>query len=570
MMGHGTTGRGTMGGGTVGAPATRATTIRPRRRARAGDLLLADLLERELRAPLGRVAVVVRLSCLPAPGARPYHRRIARALLEDCAQRYGGQVFQLGAGDLALLTVPPAGDPQGGPLALPPLLTRLLRTEDGTPDSIAEAIPLAAGRARLEALLAAAEDADDAEPAPEDPYAAEPGASSPDRPQPHPANRLPIPIVPSHAGITRMTTAAPPSPARSRNIFARRTPTNPEPAASPDPGDTAALALHGGIAPLLQFQTTARLPPRGAAPATPIRPVHRALRLVPALLAARLLAHTPNQSPPTLDQPPSGQPPSGLPTDPWLRQHLANSLAAALLAALQDGWGSAGPLDPTPRRTAPPLLLALPPAVINGTGCAAFAARIRAAEPPPAPSLVHAHAPRVAISMAEASADPDGFAAARTRLRAAGMLLVLDGLTHHSLLLARPEALEPDLLSLAWSTALPRLPDARRDEIAAAVQRIGPERIILTGADSEAALRWGRATGIQMFQGSHAEAMLAASRLVQCPGAVACPLRVCAERATATSAAGRAGCTNPRLLDQGVPNPVHEVPIHDLPGPVSP
>jgi DNA-binding winged helix-turn-helix (wHTH) protein len=76
---------------------------RARRGARAGELLLADVLEREARAPQGRIAVVVRLSRLPPPGPRPYHRRVARALLEDCAQRHGGQVLQLCTGQLEAL-----------------------------------------------------------------------------------------------------------------------------------------------------------------------------------------------------------------------------------------------------------------------------------------------------------------------------------------------------------------------------------------------------------------------------------------------------------------------------------
>ena len=520
-----------IGFNTTAAANPRATPARPRRLARAGELLLADLLAREARAPLGRVAVVVRLSRLPPPGARPYHRRIARALLEDCAQRHGGQVIALGTGDLILLTVPPAGDPPGGPLTLPPLLARLLRSEDDTPEPIADTITLAGGHDRLAVLLDAAADTDSA---PDD--AGDDGMH--DEPAP--------PAPPPGSNITRMTTARP------RNIFARQPSSTSRPtgtAPTEAPTDPAAWLLHTGIAPLLQFQTAVRLPPRAApADAPPIRPVHRALRISPALLAARLAS--PNA--------PSPDAPSPMPlADPWLRQHLTGRIAAALLAQLQLAWGTGGPLDAAPRPArVPPLLLALPPMVVNSADFAAFIARFPAADLD--------HAPRIAISMAEASADPAGFAAARARLRAAGMPLVLDGLSHHALLLARPEALEPDLLALAWSSALPRLPEARLAEIAAAVQRIGPAGIVLTGADSEAALRWGRAAGIQMFQGSHAEAMLAATRLMQCPGAGApgipgCPLRVCAERATATSAAGRAGCTNRRLLDQGVPDPVHAV-----------
>jgi hypothetical protein len=134
-------------------------------------------------------------------------------------------------------------------------------------------------------------------------------------------------------------------------------------------------------------------------------------------------------------------------------------------------------------------------------------------------------------------------------LRAAGLPLVLDGLTHHALVLARPEMLEPDLVALAWSSALPRLADARREEVAAAIARIGPARMLLTGADSEPALRWGRAMGIQLFQGAHVDAMLAATRQLSCPHASVCGLRACTQRALAATAVGRAGCARPDLLD---------------------
>ena len=537
---------------------TLASPIRPRRRARAGEALLADALDREARAPLGRIAVVVRLSRLPPPGARPYHRRIARALLEDCAQRHGGQVFRLAGGDLVLLAPPvEVGMPASGALALPALLVRLLQpegdTSPGAEEPIAEAIHLVAGHARLHALLDAAPPDDDT--APDD-----------DTPDDPPDDAPHAPPGAASAG------EAPDRRTRPRNIFAGRQPKPPSVEASTMAVATLAALPTGDIAALLQLQTAAHLPARFAPPATPLRAVHRALRIVPALLAAHLAAADRRTSLPGAA--PAGLPAErlgGLPADPWLRQHLAQGLAAALVTLLRQSWGSATPLDATPRRGMPTMLIALPPAVVNSPGFAAFAALF------PRPELAANSAGTlppamlsVAISMAEASADPTGFAAARTRLHDAGMALVLDGISHHALLLARPEALGPDLVALAWSSALPRLTEERRDAIAAAVQRIGPARVLLTEADTEAALLWGRAAGIQLFQGRHAEAMLAATRLMMCSGARGgagpdgtmlppCQLRSCAERATATTAAGRTGCTNPRLLDQGVPNPVHAV-----------
>lgn len=468
--------------------ATPVVPPRPARRARAAEALLTDALAREARAPQGRVAVVVRLALLPAPGPRPYHRRIARALLDDCAQRHGGHVFRLSGGTLVLLAAARAGSaPDAGPMALPGLLARLLHAEEAG-EPVAEALVLASALPRLHALI----DADAA--APEAPEADEP---------------------------------------RPRNPFARRRAPSPEAQAGTAPPSTASAALSGGIDGLLAYSAAVRLPHRGAPPATPIRPAWRALRVVPALLAHRL--------------------DGAAPPDPWLRLHLAQTLADALVARLDAAWGDGSPLDPTPRRGVAPLLLALPPAVVNGAAFAALAQRLRDQAAP------HGEAPVIAIALAEASADPTGFANAAATLRAAGMRLMLDGVSHHALLLARPEALGAELVALAWSTSLPRLAAARHAELLEAIRRVGPGRVVLTGADGEAALRWGRAAGIQVFQGSHAEAMLAATRLMACGGASVCLLHGCQGRAAAVTVAGRAGCRAPRLLDQGMPDPVHAV-----------
>lgn len=69
----------------------------------AAGRLLRDALERAARSPRGRVMLVLHLSRMRAPAPRGYHRRIARAMLQDTAERYDGQLFPLSNGDLALL-----------------------------------------------------------------------------------------------------------------------------------------------------------------------------------------------------------------------------------------------------------------------------------------------------------------------------------------------------------------------------------------------------------------------------------------------------------------------------------
>ncbi len=111
--------------------------------AGAEERLLLDILQRAMRAPGTRIALVLHLSRLRPPAPRPHHRRVARALLHDTAEHHDGQVFALRNGDLVLLCensqaglriarrlTRPAG--YLAPDALPAMLLHLMRID--TPD----------------------------------------------------------------------------------------------------------------------------------------------------------------------------------------------------------------------------------------------------------------------------------------------------------------------------------------------------------------------------------------------------------------------------------------------------
>jgi hypothetical protein len=74
-----------------------------------------------LRAQAGKLALALHLSALKPPAPKPHHARIATALLQDMAQRFGGQVFPLANGDLVLLCGITAEGARGGAPALSPL-----------------------------------------------------------------------------------------------------------------------------------------------------------------------------------------------------------------------------------------------------------------------------------------------------------------------------------------------------------------------------------------------------------------------------------------------------------------
>ena len=412
-----------------------------------------------MRAPHDRVALALHLSRMPAPGPRPHHRRIARAVLDDAAQRQEGQVFALANDDLLLL----------------------FRPHDGA----------GALRATLAELF---------------------GADAPLDP----------------AGLLTLWSLDRDGTALLRYAEARLLDALPDPArfdpalAEPKNSAQSILALEsviedGRITDLAQRQTGVLLAPGRDAR---LQPLFQEVSFSAPVLEARIAA--------------AGQ----ARTDPFLFRHLASRLDGRMLDALRRDLQANGPLTAGARGRGPALHLDLTLSGILSDPFAQFAAACRAVGAQVA----------VEIPLVEACADPEAFMAARTRLRFAGLALVLDGVSHHALMLTVPTALEPDLVKLDWS---PRLPEAGA-AVARAVAALGGSRVVLHRADTEDALGWGLAHGIRRFQGRWVDAMLAAKRIGAC-GPGRCSVRQCAERASATGPAGRAGCGNQALLDAAVP-----------------
>lgn len=225
--------------------------------------------------------------------------------------------------------------------------------------------------------------------------------------------------------------------------------------------------------------------------------------------------------------------------DPYLLRHLAGRLDARLLQALHDESGHGGPLDPVGCQLALHLSLTL-----TGLLSTAFASLALACHGVGRPLAAE-------VSLIEAVAEPAAFAAAREQAGRLGVTLVLSGVAHLALVLARPWLLPTDLVKLDWSPRVPDLPAPEQATLVEAIREIGAARLILQKADSETAIRWGIANGVRRFQGRQIDAMLAASRLLSCTRAAPCNLRQCQERANATGGAARASCRNHPLLDAG-------------------
>jgi hypothetical protein len=116
--------------------------------ASATEQLLRDTVARLSRPPAARqpagqrhgngrpwCALVLHLSRMPQPGPRLYHRRVARALLDDGGLAHEGQVFALRNADLVLMCRATAFRSHDHPAqprtadSLPRVLARLLRID---------------------------------------------------------------------------------------------------------------------------------------------------------------------------------------------------------------------------------------------------------------------------------------------------------------------------------------------------------------------------------------------------------------------------------------------------------
>ncbi|HEV7266939.1 MAG TPA: hypothetical protein VGN83_18800 [Falsiroseomonas sp.] len=157
--------------------------------------------------------------------------------------------------------------------------------------------------------------------------------------------------------------------------------------------------------------------------------------------------------------------------DADLLDHAVHRMSLRLLAALADPAAARGLLGPA---RPPRLHLPLP------EGCAAG--------PPAPPGRL------VATLKLAALADPQALGARQAALDAAGIALELDGLGAAALALLAPEALSADLFRLHWSPALAQ-PTAM-----AVLRALDPARLVLAGAETEAAIGFATALGIALIE----------------------------------------------------------------------
>jgi hypothetical protein len=87
------------------------------------------------------------------------------------------------------------------------------------------------------------------------------------------------------------------------------------------------------------------------------------------------------------------------------------------------------------------------------------------------------------------------------------------------------------------------------DQVITGLNAVGIDKIVLGRCDSEAAIQWGLAKGIQRFQGRYVDTMLAAYTMAVCDKSAACTLGQCIARHGVLSGQPRPECGNLKMLD---------------------
>ncbi len=224
-------------------------------------------------------------------------------------------------------------------------------------------------------------------------------------------------------------------------------------------------------------------------------------------------------------------------SDPFLMHHFGARLDARLLRVLHDDLRARGPLTRAALQDGLPIHIRLGIEAILSPGFARMS------------QLARDLGARfgIEVPLMQACAEIDLLDHVRSLLDLGGFQLILGPLDLATLSITAPWVLRPDSVKLVWS---PALADASA-RIAALLARIGAERLVLKGVDTEHAMAWGQGRGFTRFQGPFLDQAQAASRMAACANAGGCTPRQCGARASSRSIAGRAGCANPTLLESG-------------------
>lgn len=118
----------------------------------------------------------------------------------------------------------------------------------------------------------------------------------------------------------------------------------------------------------------------------------------------------------------------------------------------------------------------------------------------------------IELKLADIAQDPESYEFARKLAQAKGYRLCLDGLTLWTFGLVDRGQLGLDYLKLNFDALMLVEAEERRAWLEDAVARTGPAHLILSRVENAEGVAFGRAAGVQLFQGRHIERLLAEAR----------------------------------------------------------
>ena len=148
------------------------------------------------------------------------------------------------------------------------------------------------------------------------------------------------------------------------------------------------------------------------------------------------------------------------------------------------------------------------------------------------------------IQVRDIFSNPDGYIKAKEMLNKMGHKILLDGVNHNSLLFLDVISFNPDLIKIIWSSQLEDDYDIERLKQI----REKKQKIILCRCDDEKALMWGVNNKIRLFQGVFVDKMVAALTKKICKN-LSCSLAECIENLNAMPSNIYSKCQNTQIID---------------------
>ncbi|MBN8543150.1 MAG: EAL domain-containing protein [Alphaproteobacteria bacterium] len=118
------------------------------------------------------------------------------------------------------------------------------------------------------------------------------------------------------------------------------------------------------------------------------------------------------------------------------------------------------------------------------------------------------------LQIADVFSDMSAFLTAKDVVQKLGYRVCLDGVTDLSFPQIDRKRLGFDLIKLQWN-AETQYNEARDKKLVDAIKECGSNRVIMTRCDNEAAVRYGQALGISLFQGRYLDSVVNPKSLLQ-------------------------------------------------------